>query len=85
MSTKGHAQTKLQKLNKARLLYLQSKSGLTDIELSEKLKVNRASAYRYRVELGCIETSVQGRYTLHVTDDDLLLAQAIIEAHSKQR
>jgi len=73
-----HAKTKTSKLTAARRLYFLTPAGLTDIELAKKLEVDRASAYRYRKELQAVEIS-EGRYTLEPSQDDIALAQAILQ------
>jgi len=73
-----HAMTKSGKLTAARRLYFLTPEGLTDIELAHRLAVDRASAYRYRKELQAIEVS-DGRYTLVPSQEDIDLAQAILQ------
>lgn len=73
------AKTKQQNLDAARRLYFAHPAGLTDIELSDRLGVNRSTGYRYRIELGAVEVS-EGRYTLRPTESELELARLILAA-----
>lgn len=53
--------------------------GITDLEISLLLRVNRTTAYRLRVELGAYEVIPGGgRYTLSAQPDDVELARAIL-------
>jgi hypothetical protein len=76
------ARTKLMKLTAAKLLYLQSPQGLTDIELARKLEIDRSQAYNYRKELGCV-AGERGRYTFIPTWDDISLAFAVLQRAQK--
>lgn len=73
----SHAQTKTQKLQQAKRLYLLTIAGLTDIEVAKALEMDRASAYRYRKELEAVEVEA-GRYTVEPTEEDVLLAKAVL-------
>lgn len=73
----SRAITKSNKLASARRLYLLAPDGLTDIELARALSIDRASAYRYRKELGGVEVS-SGRYTLEPSKEDVALAVAVL-------
>lgn len=59
----SHAVTKMNQLLRAKQLYLKYVEGISDMELAEKLKVGRATAHRYRKELGTVEVGA-GKYTL---------------------
>lgn len=74
----GHAQTKMQKLIEAKRLYLLHPNGLTDIELSQRLDIDRASAYRYRNELEATQVN-EGHYTINPSQDDIDLALAVLQ------
>lgn len=74
----SHARTKTQKLVEAKRLYLLHPNGLTDIELAKLLKVDRASAYRYRKELHATQVS-EGRYTINPSQQDIDLALAVLQ------
>lgn len=74
----GHAQTKMQKLVEAKRLYLLHPNGLTDIELSQRLEIDRASAYRYRNELAATQVG-EGHYTINPSQDDIDLALAVLQ------
>jgi DNA-binding IclR family transcriptional regulator len=74
----GHARTKLHKLQAARQVYLLAPGGVTDAEIARLIGVDRASAYRYRKELGGVEVS-PGRYTLVPTTQDIQLALAVLQ------
>jgi hypothetical protein len=76
------ARTKLEKLTAAKLLYLQSPIGLTDIELAAQLQIDRSQAYSYRKELGCVAIS-PGRYTFNPSWEDIQLAFAVLERAQK--
>jgi len=73
-----HARTKMNKMLQAKRLYFLTPGGLTDIELAKALQVGRATAYRYRVELGAFEVA-ENRYTLRPTQEDILLALAVLQ------
>jgi hypothetical protein len=72
------ARTKSLKLAAAKLLYLQSPQGLTDIELARKLQIDRSLAYSYRKELGCVAVA-HGRYMFIPSWDDIRLAFAVLQ------
>jgi hypothetical protein len=73
-----HALTKTQKLVQAKRLYLLHPQGLTDIELATMLDIDRASAYRYRNELGA-EMVSEARYTVIPSQEDVELALAVLQ------
>lgn len=73
----GHARTKLQNLLQAKWFYLTNPAGMTDSEMAKVLGVERMTAHRYRKELGTIEVS-DGRYTLEPTQEDIILAEAVL-------
>lgn len=69
--------TKAAQLASVRRLYLMAPDGITDIELAARLGVDRATAYRYRQELGA--TSAHGsRYTLVPSSEDIADALAVL-------
>ena len=68
----------MQKLVAAKCFYLLDPNGLTDIELSKMLQIDRVSAYRYRNELHATRVS-EGRYTLMPSQEDIDLALAVLQ------
>jgi hypothetical protein len=74
----SHAQTKVEKLLEARRLYFLAPEGIGDSLLAQRLSIDRATAYRYRKELGAIEVS-NGKYTLIPTEEDIQLALAVLQ------
>ena len=74
----SHAINKADKLAAARRLYLLTPQGLTDIALAKALGIDRASAYRYRKELGATEVA-ESHYTLEPSQDDVAFALAVLQ------
>ncbi|MHB8626392.1 MAG: AAA family ATPase [Aggregatilineales bacterium] len=70
---------KAHKLEQAKRLLLTAPQGMTDQELAQALDVDRMTAYRYRVQLGATTLLVRGRYTLYPNQDDVTLAQTVLE------
>lgn len=73
---------KFSALERAWRLYLQHPNGLSDVELAALLDISVSTACRYRNELGCKIVS-HGKYTIEPSDDDIRLAQTILERANK--
>lgn len=80
----GHAERKLDKLDRARRLYLTDPNGVSDKEVAEILGVDRHTIHRYRKELGAVPVpGKRGRYTLTPSEDDVKMAELILKRAGK--
>lgn len=71
--------SKADRLQRAKLMYLQSKGGLLDSELAALIDVSRQTVQRYRHALGCRIVS-PGRYVYAPSDEEVTLARLVLRA-----
>ena len=73
----GHAVSKLERLQRAKHIYLAHPDGVSDGELARLLGVTTTTAFRYRKELRAVSVGTS-RYTLNPTWEDIALAEAVL-------
>lgn len=62
--------------------YLTAEHGLTDAEVADEYGVARSTANRWRKDLGAVEL-VRGRYTIYPTQEDVEMAQQVLQRGRK--